>query len=477
MLARVIQGSGVAGSTPVAPAPAPTPASGAPPPALGADQVDALMRSKRFVVLLIIVAVVGVAVALATWCFLEGIYQIQQELYTHLPHALGYDNGPPKWWPLPILAIGALLAGLAISRLPGGGGHVPADGLAVGGAPRVVTLPGVLLAGLATIGFGLVLGPEAPLIAVGGGVAALMMSLSRRETPPQVLMVVAAAGTFSALSFIFASPLIAAVILIEASGIGGPMMRVVLVPGLLAAGIGTLVSIGIGSFTGLSTSAYALGTLPLSPAGRPTAVAFLWTIALGLVIALATSVLIRGGKATHRYVTGHRFLLLLVVIALIIGGLAIAFAQITGHGSSQVLFDGQNALPGLVSQAGTWSLAALAWLVVFKGLAYSLSLGAYRGGPTFPALFLGAAAGIMFSHLPGFSLDAGVAVGMGASVVAVLRLPLSAVVIATLLTVHASDRVEPLIIVGVVVAYVVTLLLSARPASTVGAKAAASASS
>ena len=80
-------------------------------------------------------------------------------------------------------------------------------------------------------------------------------------------MVVAAAGSFAALSFIFTSPLIAAVILIEASGIGGARMRLVLVPGLLAAGIGTLVSIGVGSFTGLSTSAYALGTA--AALGRP----------------------------------------------------------------------------------------------------------------------------------------------------------------------------------------------------------------
>jgi hypothetical protein len=284
-------------------------------------------------------------------------------------------------------------------------------------------------------------------------------------------MVVAAAGSFAAVSFIFTSPLIAAVILIEASGLGGPMMRVVLVPGLLAAGIGTLVSIGVGSFTGLSTSAYALGPLSLSSAARPTAAAFGWTIALAIAIALATSLVIRGGKLTHGHVAGPRLLPFLVVIALIVGGLAIAFAQITGHGFSEVLFSGQDALPGLVSQAGSWSLAALAWLVVFKGLAYSLSLGAYRGGPTFPALFLGAAAGIMCSHLPGFPIQAGVAVGMGAAVVAVLRLPLSAVVIATLLTAHASDRVEPLIIVGVVVAYVVTLLVSPRPASAAPASA------
>jgi H+/Cl- antiporter ClcA len=414
--------------------------------------------------LLLVVAVVGVIVSLAAWGFLEGIHQIQQELYTHLPHAFGYDNGPPKWWPLPILAIGALLTALAITRLPGNGGHIPADGLAVGGPSRPNILPGVILAGLATIGSGLVLGPEAPLIALGGGLALLVIGLSRRETPPQLLMVVAAAGSFSALSFIFTSPLIAAVILIEASAIGGARMRLVLVPGLLAAGIGSLVSIGIGSFTGLNTSSYALGTLSLSSAPRPTAAAFGWTIALAIAIAAVTSLVMRGGKLTHDYVTRHRLLVFLPAIALIVGGLAIVFTQTTGHSSSEVLFSGQSQLPGLVSGAGSWSLAALAWLVVFKGLAYSLSLGAYRGGPTFPALFLGAAAGLMASHLPGFDMQAGIAVGMGAAVVAVLRLPLSAVVIATLLTAHASDRVEPLIIVGVVVSYMITLLVANRSA-------------
>jgi hypothetical protein len=178
-----------------------------------------------------------------------------------------------------------------------------------------------------------------------------------------------------------------------------------------------------------------------------------------------TSLVMRGGKLTHGFVSSRRMLVLLPAIALIIGGLAIAFTQITGHGSSQVLFSGQDQLPGLVSQAGTWSVGALAWLIVFKGIAYGLSLGSYRGGPTFPALFLGAAAGIMCSHLPGFPLQAGVAVGMGAAVVAVLRLPLSAVVIATLLTSHASDRVEPLIIVGVVVAYLTSEALTGAVAA------------
>jgi H+/Cl- antiporter ClcA len=89
-------------------------------------------------------------------------------------------------------------------------------------------------------------------------------------------------------------------------------------------------------------------------------------------------------------------------------------------------------------------------------------LGSFRGGPTFPAIFLGAAGGIAASHLPGLSITPAVAVGMGVMVVAFLKLPLSAVVIATALTTSAGLAVGPLIIVGVVVAYIATLGLEGR---------------
>jgi H+/Cl- antiporter ClcA len=89
-----------------------------------------------------------------------------------------------------------------------------------------------------------------------------------------------------------------------------------------------------------------------------------------------------------------------------------------------------------------------------------MSLGSFRGGPTFPALFLGAAGGIMASRLPGFSFDPAVAVGLGAGMVSVLKLPLSSVAVATLLTEKAGSGDEPLIILGVVIAYLVTQLLS-----------------
>ena len=439
------------------------------PDQLTTEQADAAIASKQFVGLLILVSVIGVVVSLAAWCFLELIYQLQQELFVHLPHALGYSNGPPLWWSLPVLAVGALIVALAITRLPGQGGHLPAKGLAAGGPERPIDLPGVILAGLATIGFGLVLGPEAPLIALGAGFALLTLSVARRDAAPQVLLVVGAAGSFAALSFIFDSPLVAAVILIEAAGIGGPRLPVVLLPGLLAAGIGSLVSIGMGSFTGLSSSAYSLGALPLPHFAHPTVGQFGWTILLAIVVAIITRAIMQGGLATYG-VVARRLLLLLPIAGLIVAGLAIAFHQITDKSVNEVLFSGQDQLPGLVSQASTWSLAALLWLIAFKGLAYGLSLGSFRGGPTFPALFLGAAGGIMASHLPGFALTPAVAVGMGAAVASVLRLPLSAVVLATILTTKAGTGDEPLIIVGVVVAYLVTLVLS-KPTSRPSAAA------
>ena len=432
-------------------------------PAASEDPTATLL-TKGFLVLLVIAAIVGVVVSLAAWGFLELIYQIQQELYHHLPNAVGYHNGPPVWWSLPILGIAGVITALAITRLPGRGGHIPAEGLKVGGAPtQPIELPGIVLAGLASIGMGAVIGPEAPLIAIGGGLGVAIVKLARRQAPSQLLLVVGAAGSFAALSFVFSSPLIAAIILIEATGLGRSRLPLILIPGLIGAGIGTLVSIGMGSFTGLSTSAYALGALPLPTFHDPTIGNFAWTIGVGIVIAVVAYVIRIGGRWTQQWVKAHP-LVLIPIAGLVVSGLAIAFSEATGKGVNEVLFSGQSALPGLVSGAGTWSMSALALLICFKGAGYAISLGAFRGGPTFPAIFLGAAGGILASHLPGIPITAAVAVGIGGGTVAILRLPLSAVVIATLLTVKSGPGAEPLTIVGVVVSYLVTLRLAALDA-------------
>src|SRR5206468_5984089 len=96
----------------------------------------------------------------------------------------------------------------------------------------------------------------------------------------------------------------------------------------------------------------------------------------------------------------------------------------------------------------------LVLLVACKGLAYGASMSGFRGGPVFPAMFLGAAGGVALSHLPGLPLVAGVAMGIGAMSVAMLRLPLTSVLLATLLLASDGLAVMPLVIVAVVVAHV-----------------------
>ncbi len=418
-----------------------------------------MLRSRGFVVLLVFAAVIGLFVSLASWGFLELIHQVQLGLYSDLPDALGYST-IPDWWPIPILVLAGIPVALAIVKLPGQGGHVPAHGLQVG-STQPDEVPGVALAAFATLGLGLVLGPEAPLIAIGGGLAVFAVKLAKRDAPPQLLLVLAAAGSFAAISVIFGSPIVAAVLVIEASGLGGATLPLILVPGLIAAGVGSLVFIGISNWTALSTSAYSLQPLQLPHFAHPTWGEIGWTLALGVAGALVTFVIRQLGLKGVALVQRNHWLWI-PAAGLVVGLLALLFASTTTHGVEEVIFSGQDQLPGLVDNPGAWTIGALLFLMLCKGLAWSACLGSFRGGPTFPAIFLGAAGGIAASHLPGMSLTPAVAVGMGVMVVSFLKLPLSAVIIATSLTVSAGLAAGPLIIVGVVVAYLVTLALEGR---------------
>jgi H+/Cl- antiporter ClcA len=263
---------------------------------------------------------------------------------------------------------------------------------------------------------------------------------------------------------VFGSPIVAAILMIEvltASGVSGAMLPLLLIPGLIAAGIGSLVFIGMAHWTGLSTSAYALVPLHLSPFARPTWEEIGWTVLMGLGAAVLTVPIRRLGFAVAR-IAPRRSFTILPAVGLVVAGLAIGFDLVTDKGVNEVLFSGQDALPGLVGHAAAWSLGALALLFLVKGVAWGLCLGSFRGGPTFPAIFLGAAGAIAASHLPGMALTPAIAVGMGAMIVAFLKLPLSAIVIATTLTVSGGTGLIPLVIIGVVVAYIATLALEER---------------
>lgn len=421
-----------------------------------------VLRSRSYVGLLVLAAILGVPISAAAYGFLALVTNLQEWIFTDLPGAFGFQS-TPLWWPLPLLTLAGVLVGLTIRHLPGKGGHSPADGFKAGGTPSPIELPGVAIAALASLGLGVVLGPEAPLIALGGGLAVCAVRLARREVPAQATAVVAAAGSFAAVSTLLGSPLLGSFLLMEASGLGGPTLGLVLVPGLVAAGIGSLIFIGLDAWTGLGTFSLALPDLP--PFTQPNLAQFGWALVIGLVAAVVGTAIRRLALLLRPHV--ERWLVLVTpLVGLAIGVLAIIYANASGHDFSDVLFSGQDAMAPLITNSDDYSVGALVLLVACKGLAYSASLSSFRGGPVFPAMFLGAAGGIALSHLPGLPLVAGVAMGIGAMCVVMLRLPFTSVLLATLLLASDGLVVMPLVIVAVAVAYVASARLTPVPAGT-----------
>jgi H+/Cl- antiporter ClcA len=307
----------------------------------------ALLRSNSYVALLVLAAVVGVPVSAAAYFFLALVSKLQGWIFTSLPKGLGFE-GEPLWWPIPPLVLAGVLVALTIRYVPGKGGHSPADGFKTGEGPALpIDLPGILLAALATLSLGVVLGPEGPMVALGAGLGALAVRLVKRDAPARVQSVLAAAGSFAAISTLLGSPLTGAFLLMEASGLGGPTLGLVLVPGLLAAGVGSLIFIGLDAWTGLGTFSLAIPGLP--PVGPPTAAAFLWALAIG-AMAVPVGIGIRWLGLFLRPYVERRLLLLTPVAGLAIAGLAVAYASATDKASSEVLFSGQSDLGPFIRQ-------------------------------------------------------------------------------------------------------------------------------
>ncbi|MET0902035.1 MAG: chloride channel protein, partial [Acidimicrobiales bacterium] len=232
---------------------------------------------------------------------------------------------------------------------------------------------------------------------------------------------------------------------------------VVLVPGLLAAGVGSLIFIGLNSWTGFGDFSLSIPDIPAFT--TPDVAEFGWAIGIGIAAAVLGSGIRRMALLLQPVVERSR-VLATTAAGLSVAVLAIVFGELSDESASQVLFSGQSALPGLIHQAESWTVGALVLLVVCKSLAYGASLSAFRGGPTFPGMYIGAVGGIALSHLPGLPMIAGVAMGIGAMTVAMLGFPLTSVLVVVIFLQADAIGLTPLVIVAVVVSYVTSAHLA-----------------
>lgn len=413
------------------------------------------IQPREILRVLLLAAGIGIPVSLVALAFLAASHGATTLLWTDLPDQLGF-SASAWWWVLLVPTVGGVLAGLAVRLLPGNGGHEPIDGFK--SEPVLPSaIPGIILAALASLPFGAVLGPEAPLVALGGalGVAAAQVFRVSGTLAP----LAASAGMFASISALFHNPLPAAFLILEVAGIAGgvPLVAVVL-PGMLAAGLGYVVFEGVGSWTGVTTGGMEPLELPAYSSVGPGDLG--WSVVVGVGLALVVFVVRVLGRRAHG-LTLARPGLAAPAAGLAVGLCALVFAQVTGETPSIVLFSGETGSATVVEQAGSWGAATLVLLLVMKALAYAVSLGSlFRGGPVFPSLFLGVAMGMLLAQVvPGLGTTPAVVACMAAAAAAMLRLPLSAVLLSVLLCGTAGLEAASLALVAAAVSFLASAAL------------------
>jgi H+/Cl- antiporter ClcA len=429
-------------------------------PVTGGDAPTPLMSGRGYLHLVLLGAGIGIPAALVAALFLALVHDLEHWLWHDLPDSLGHPS-PPWYLVVGLPVVGALLVVIARALLPGDGGHEPLEGLATAPTP-VSHGPGVALAALGTLSFGAVLGPEAPIVALGSvvGVAAgRIASVGQRGSA-----VLSGAGEFSAISALFGGPIVAGMLLVEGGVAMGAALLPLLLPGLVAAAIGYLVFIGFGSWGGLETQGLVVPNLPLYDGVH------VGDLTVGIVVGLLAAVIVAAVRRLGTAVDGRGERLgmpaLLLGGALAVGLLAEA-AEVLGADPLDVLFSGQASIPAVVGEDSTKIIIVL---LVAKFLAYGVSLGCgFRGGPIFPAIFLGIALAsltiVWFDVSPTLAVSVGTAAGMAAQT----RLIVTPVLLSTLLVGSQGLDTAPAAVLATASAWLAMALVDQRNAqSTVG---------
>ena len=406
--------------------------------------------------LVLLGAVVGVPAALVAVLFLVFVHDLEHWLWHDIPHHLD-ETSPPWYLVIGLPVAGACLVALARRFLPGDGGHSPLQGFA-GKPPLLSHAPGIVLAAIGTLSFGAVLGPEGPLIALGALVGIVITRVARLG--PQESAILGNAGSFSAVSALFGGPVVGGVLMMEGAIGFGASTITILLPGFVAAGVGYLVFVGFGNWGGLEAQAISFTGLPEYTGAHPFDLTL--AIAVGALTALVVVVVRRFGFSVADIDSRIGMATLLILGGLAVGLLA-QTADWLGAYPEGVLFSGQAGVPALVAEDST---KVVMILLVAKAIAYAICLGCgFRGGPVFPAIFLGAAlatfAVIWFDVSPTLAVAVGAAAGMAS----VTRMLLTPILFAGLLVGPAGLDAVPAAVVAAATSWLVMAALDRRRAA------------
>ena len=379
----------------------------------------------------------GIVGAVGGAIFLEIMHLLQNGYINDIPAALGWSE-PPAWYVMAglIVSVGIILLA---RRLPGATGKSPLTGFHFDNPPRIAA--SILLAALATLTFGASLGPEAPLIVVGTTLGGLLM----RKAQPNIVTLAMFLAGIAAIGTIFGNPFITAFLLLEFVAMGAAP-KVILLPALVALGAGYITQIGWGAWTGFGLMTL---TVPGLPAYPEISTGDLLTGVIVAFVAAALTAIARELGQKVQAVSEKKPAWTLLSAGIVTGIVAIVVVAVFDVNYDQILFSGQTGMPDLVQET---SIAAVIAIVIGKLIVYGIALGGgFRGGPIFPATFIGLGFGVFASLvIDGISVSPMAAVGIAAAATVMTRLPFTSGVIAMLLIGASGVGIAPFAIIGAV---------------------------
>ncbi|MEA5154354.1 chloride channel protein [Raineyella sp.] len=421
------------------------------------EAASAGMSGAAYLRLVLLGALIGIPAALVAALFLAMLHELEHLLWDVLPQALGAPS-PPWYLVIGLPIVGAVLVWAARTLLPGDGGHRPLEGFGRGPTPLEFA-PGIVLAAVGSLAFGAVLGPEAPLVALGSVVGVAVTRLFRlRQREAAVL---GTAGSFSAISALFGGPLVAGMLLLESGLAMGTALLPALLPGLVAAAVGYVLFIGLDGWGGLSATALDVQGLPMYAGTHLLDLAV--AVGVGVVAALIVAAVRLLAARLEGFGRGRHGMVRLLLLGGLAIGLLAQLAQALGGNVQDVLFSGQTSVPDIINQS---SIGVVVGVLVTKALAYAVCLGSgFRGGPVFPAIFLGVGVATLAVIGLGVSPTLAVAVGTAAGMAAGTRLLFSSVLLAALLVGRQGLDAVPAAVLAAAAAWITVAALDRRKPS------------
>lgn len=272
----------------------------------------------------------------------------------------------PAWYVVGLLLLGAVLVYI-VRRFIGDTGHSPLAGITVSPlTPKAYV--STILAIIASLWAGVALGPEVALVATGSLVAGIVARVMHVTDPVQVRKVV---------------------------GVGA---------------LGGLLSLFVGPVMD--------GSLSLGPSDAVDVAQYGWAIPVALVAAIVVTIARLVAGLLSRATGGGPHLPILIGAAVVVAGAALIVQENTELPVSYIATSGEELIAELPKLT---SLGAVLSIIVFKAIAYAVSLGSgFRGGPFLPAMFVGGSVGLAASlaMTDGPSVAAGISVGVVAAVIA-----------------------------------------------------------